>query len=151
MRPAVPSDLPFVLRWERDYIRTVEPGSEAGWTRAIDRNLELWISCLSRTRVVEAAGEPAGSVMWMPTGASATLVGIHVDPAHRGRGLGRALLAAFTGQARAEGFGELRLGVHRSNPAVRLYEADGYRRTGEDGAYVLYARPTMPCGDQQPL
>ena len=36
----------MVFRAERDYIRDVEPAAEAGWTRALDQNLELWVGCL---------------------------------------------------------------------------------------------------------
>ncbi|MDX3093371.1 GNAT family N-acetyltransferase [Streptomyces sp. ME01-24h] len=141
-RPARPADLPHLLRWERDYIRTVEPAAEAGWTEAIDRNLALWVDCLDRTLVLEADGEPGGSTMWMPSDGKAMLIGIHVVPALRRRGFGRLLLDTFAAQARAAGHATLALGVHRANPALHLYEGAGYRRTGEDGDYVLMERPT---------
>ncbi|MFE0632492.1 GNAT family N-acetyltransferase [Streptomyces sp. NPDC058864] len=143
-RPARPADLPHLLRWEREYIRTVEPAAEAAWTGAIDRNLALWVECLDRTLVLEAEGEPGGSMMWMPTDGRATLVGIHVVPALRRRGYGRLLLDAFAAQAREAGHGTLALGVHRANPARRLYEEAGYRHTGEDGDYLLMERPATP-------
>ncbi|MFE2540773.1 GNAT family N-acetyltransferase [Actinacidiphila glaucinigra] len=155
-RPARPADLPHLLRWERDYIRTVEPAAEAAWTEAIDRNLAMWVECLDRTLILEAGGEPGGSMMWMPTHAAdstggtsgtdgtATLIGIHVVPALRRRGFGRLLLDAFAEQARAAGHATLALGVHRANPALRLYEDAGYRHTGEDGDYLLMERPATP-------
>lgn len=149
-RPARPADLPHLLRWERDYIRTVEPAAEAAWTGAIDRNLALWVECLDRTLVLEADREPGGSMMWMPTNATddadgtATLIGIHVVPALRRRGFGRLLLDAFAAQARAAGHAALALGVHRANPARRLYEDAGYRHTGEDGDHLLMERPATP-------
>lgn len=152
-RPARPADLPHLLRWERDYIRTVEPAAEAAWTGAIDRNLALWVQCLDRTLILEAEGEPGGSMMWMPTDGSdgtdstdgtATLIGIHVVPALRRRGFGRLLLDAFAAQARAAGRTTLALGVHRANPARRLYEDAGYRHTGGDGDYLLMERPATP-------
>ncbi|MFI8185065.1 hypothetical protein ACIF70_31725 [Actinacidiphila glaucinigra] len=66
-RPARPADLPHLLRWERDCIRTAEPAAEAAWTGAIGRNLALRVECLDRALVLEADGEPGGSMMWTPT------------------------------------------------------------------------------------
>ena len=59
-------------------------------------------------------------------------VTIGVDDAHRGRGIGAALLAALAEAARAAGFEQLSLSVESTNPAVRLYERAGYRAVGED-------------------
>lgn len=144
-RPARPADLPHLLRWERDYMRAVEPAAEAAWTEAIDLNLGLWVECLDRTLVLEAGGGPGGSMMWMPADdGKALLVGLHVVPALRRRGFGRLLLDAFAAQARAAGHGTLTLGVHRVNPALHLYEGAGYHRTGEDGDYLLLERPSAP-------
>lgn len=141
LRPASAADLPLIYRAERDYVRAVEPTSEAGWTAATDRNLELWVDNLATTTVLELGGEAAGFVMWRgePTGA-ALVITIQVLPAFRRRGLGRQLLDVVTEQARAQGLGSVALGVHRDNPAVRLYESAGLLPTGTDGEYVLYAR-----------
>ncbi|WP_405769963.1 hypothetical protein OG539_35365 [Actinacidiphila glaucinigra] len=59
-RPARPADLPHLLRWERDCIRTAEPAAAAA-------NLALRVECLDRALVLEADGEPGGSMMWTPT------------------------------------------------------------------------------------
>ncbi len=141
LRPAGAADLPLIYRSERDYMRAIEPAGEAGWTAATDRNLELWVDNLATTTVLELAGEAAGFVMWRaePSGAALVLT-VQVLPAFRRRGLGRRLLDVVTDQARAQGLRSVTLGVHRDNPAVRLYEAAGFRRTGTDGEYLLYAR-----------
>jgi ribosomal protein S18 acetylase RimI-like enzyme len=141
LRPASAADLPLIYRAERDYVRAIEPTSEAGWTRATDRNLELWVDNLATTTVLELDGAPAGFVMWRaePSGA-ALVITIQVLPAFRRRGLGRQLLDLVAEQARTQGLGPVTLGVHRDNPAVRLYEAAGFLPTGTDGKYVLYAR-----------
>ena len=131
----------MVHRAERDYMRAVEPTREAGWTAATERNLRLWVDNLATTTVLELDDEAAGFVMWRaePTGA-ALVITLQVLPAFRRRGLGRRLLDVVTEQARARGLGPVTLGVHRDNPAVRLYEGAGFLRTGTDGEYVLYAR-----------
>lgn len=51
------------------------------------------------------------------------------DPAYRGLGIGEAMVRSVIGIARAEGAGELWLGVGENNlPAVRLYRKLGFER-----------------------
>jgi ribosomal protein S18 acetylase RimI-like enzyme len=144
LRPAVPADLPVIFRAERDYIRDIEPGQEAAWTEATDRNLELWIANLDRTTMLLAgtAASTAGFVMWVPDPAyragAATLVTIQVRPEYRRRGYGRTLLGVFAGQGAKAGYRLLHLGVHKDNPARALYEQAGYQPAGSDGDYLLY-------------
>ncbi|MFD1946334.1 GNAT family N-acetyltransferase [Nocardioides aestuarii] len=144
LRPATTADLPTILRYERDYVRTIEPHALRGWTESIDQNLQLWIECLSTTVVLEVAGsedaDPAGLAMWLVEGEAATLVTIHVAPRHRRSGFGRLLLEAFETRAAAGGSRVLKLGVHRDNPARALYERAGYGVVGTDGDYVLFER-----------
>lgn len=145
LRRATVDDLPAILRYERDYVLTIEPDSAAGWTEAIDRNLQLWIECLGTTVVLElpeSAGDadPAGFVMWHQEGTEATVVTIQVARHHRRAGHGRTLLEAFEQRAAAGGARVLRLGVHRDNPARALYERTGYDPVGPDGDYVLFER-----------
>ncbi len=66
------------------------------------------------------------------------LVGVHVAPAHRGRAIGRALVAAVIDHARAHVV-LLQAGVGVDNaPALRLYESLGFRRYGlEDKALLV--------------
>ncbi|MER5699522.1 GNAT family N-acetyltransferase [Streptomyces mirabilis] len=119
---------------------TIEPAHLTAWTEAIDRNLELWIANLERSVVAELGGERVGYANWAPTGDAATLVTIHVADSARRQGLGGRLMARFAESARASGRTELRLGVHRDNPARQLYESCGYVRVGEDGDCLLYGR-----------
>jgi [ribosomal protein S18]-alanine N-acetyltransferase len=74
----------------------------------------------------------------------ARLYSLAVDPDARGLGLARTLLAAAEAEARRRGAAALTLEVRVDNrPAVRLYEALGYRGRGrrcdyyEDGADAL--------------
>ncbi|MGH3253567.1 MAG: GNAT family N-acetyltransferase [Trebonia sp.] len=142
LRPAAPADLPVIFRAERNYIKDFEPGQEAAWTEAIDRNLELWIANLDRTTMLLAGTGTAGFVSWMPDPAyradAATLVTIQVRPEYRRRGYGRTLLGAFAEQGAKAGYRLLHLGVHKDNPARALYEQAGYQPAGSDGDYLLY-------------
>nr|WP_246324553.1 GNAT family N-acetyltransferase [Petropleomorpha daqingensis] len=134
----------MVYRAELAYIRDVEPDAEPAWIRATDRNLELWVANLLRTTVAEVAGEPAGFVMWMPTGQTATVVTVQVLPEFRRCGLGRRLLDRVVADADGR---SVELGVHRANPARALYERAGFTRVSERGDYLMYRRDrtTLPA------
>lgn len=62
---------------------------------------------------------------------------MYVSPAERGRGIGRALLAALEAEARALGIVRLVLETGDRQPeAVALYEHAGFSRTAPFGEYV---------------
>jgi GNAT superfamily N-acetyltransferase len=87
--------------------------------------------------VAEAGGEPAGAawLRFLPesdpgygfVAADVPELSIGVMPAWRGRGLGRTLLRALAGQARAAGIPKISLGVERKNFARQLYLSEGYQ------------------------
>ncbi|SFT97490.1 Acetyltransferase (GNAT) family protein [Geodermatophilus amargosae] len=143
-RAATRADLLLVEEAERAYVRDVEPGQEAAWTAALDRNRALWRANPGRTTVLEVDGAPAGFVTWTPDRGAALVVTVQVLPRFRRRGLGRLLLEECAWRAAAAGCGEVRLGVHRDNPARALYEGAGFAPAGEDGAYLLYRRTAVP-------
>jgi ribosomal protein S18 acetylase RimI-like enzyme len=74
---------------------------------------------------------------------------LDVDPAHRNKGIGGALLDWAEAQAREQGFKQMSLTTTTNNPARRLYERhgfyiaetltdDAYRRyTGIDGRHLM--------------
>lgn len=71
---------------------------------------------------------------------SATLWGMWVDPTQRRKGLGRELVEAVAGWARAAGAHSLRLAVtdcEQSRPAASLYGSLGFYRDGRAGAARL--------------
>ena len=62
---------------------------------------------------------------------SVQVITVWTDPAVRGKGVSRALMADVLAWARTTGTPRLRLWVTETNePAVRLYESLGYQRTG---------------------
>lgn len=60
-------------------------------------------------------------------------LGVAVTQAHRGQGVGAALLRALTDHAGRAGFRALSLSVSTDNPARRLYEALGFERLHDVG------------------
>ncbi len=62
---------------------------------------------------------------------SAQIVSVWVDPAHRRRGVARALTSAALHGARSRGFETVHLWVTETNPGARaLYEGLGFAATG---------------------
>ena len=67
-----------------------------------------------------------------PDTAGAVLVGMFVESAERGHGVGVALVGAVVAWAQARGAANLRLWVTATNDsAIALYDKCGFRRTGE--------------------
>jgi ribosomal protein S18 acetylase RimI-like enzyme len=86
--------------------------------------------------VVEVDGERAGRLYVHRGPSDIRIMDIAIAPAHRGRGIGTALLAALTDEARASGR-KLSIHVEQNNPARGLYERLGFEPAGEHGVYVL--------------
>jgi ribosomal protein S18 acetylase RimI-like enzyme len=84
--------------------------------------------------VIELDGRVVGMVSGGPsnrTGA-AVLTSLWVDPSARGMGIGDRLVQTVVERSKAEGFGLLLLWVAEGNiHAERLYERNGFSRTGE--------------------
>jgi putative acetyltransferase len=80
--------------------------------------------------LVTDTGEIAGSVGLLPVGTDGVeLRKMYLGRAWRGRGLGRALLAAALGEARRRGFRRVVLETASVlREAIRLYERAGFRR-----------------------
>jgi ribosomal-protein-alanine N-acetyltransferase len=66
---------------------------------------------------------------------------IAVDPSHRGRGIGAALLERFVEASRARGAQRLFLEMREGNPAESLYRRHGFASVGRRRAY--YRRGTV--------
>jgi len=56
-----------------------------------------------------------------------------VLPAHRGRGIGSALIRALEAEARDRGIGRLSLSVERDNRAAALYRRLGFKPLAREG------------------
>ncbi len=100
-------------------------------------------------------GEPAGLATCFrgfSTFAARPLINVHdfyVVPALRGRGIGRALLAAVERKARETGCCKLTLEVLENNtPARRLYETCGFSQAQyvETAGKAIFLWKLLPAG-----
>ncbi|MEU9104157.1 GNAT family N-acetyltransferase [Streptomyces xanthophaeus] len=102
----------------------------------------------ARTYVALDDGQVCGfaAVGYAPWNRRLTVEDIEVAPAHRGRGIGRALMECAAGFARERGAEHLWLEVSSANaPAVHAYRRMGFTLCGLDTA--LYAG-TPAAGEQ---
>jgi GNAT superfamily N-acetyltransferase len=114
--------------------------AEGAVQRALDESAELLPDGADTARMlifraIAEDGRPVGRA-WVALDHpraepdTAFLYDIEVDEAERGKGFGRALLAAVEEAVRATGVGALTLNVFDSNGvATSLYESSGYATT----------------------
>ncbi len=116
---------PLVEQILRDYLATREPGVERAW-------------------IAEAEGVRAGSMFCVKgPGRDAKLRLFLLDPAMRGRGLGRRMLDLCLRHARDRGFAGLTLWTHESHRAAcALYRSAGLRCVGSR-AVVSFGQPLI--------
>jgi GNAT superfamily N-acetyltransferase len=86
--------------------------------------------------VIERGGEAIGRLYLARWRAEHRIVDIALLPAHRGGGLGTALLADLLDEAAAVGKA-VTIHVEKFNPAMSLYRRLGFVAAGEEGAYDL--------------
>ena len=93
---------------------------------------------LPRILVLDEGGEVPGYVYWQVYGPTAHVTHLVIDPRHRGRGAGRALMDAVRARVVGEGCARWYLHVKRDNAAaIRLYERCGLRITIETWSLSL--------------
>lgn len=135
-RPALDEQAMLLNQYEQHFAGDRAPDL-AGGTASIDHLHRTVARSEGAVRVAELDGQVVGHmVMWfdrMPPFVRAELrdyayLGdLFVREAHRGQGIGRALIAEAETLARARGVPRLLLGVLTGNPAEAAYRALGYR------------------------
>jgi ribosomal-protein-alanine N-acetyltransferase len=78
---------------------------------------------------------PAGFSLTRAVIGEAELLLLAVDPRYRRQGVGAALLRAVLADCETGGVEKIHLEVRAGNPAVRLYEGEGFVKVGERRGY----------------
>ncbi len=90
--------------------------------------------------VAEQRGVVGGYAIGLSAGEEGEILNLGVAPAHRGKGVGRALAAGMLAALRERGAQTVYLEVRASNAvARRLYESLGFREVARRARY--YRRP----------
>jgi RimJ/RimL family protein N-acetyltransferase len=94
----------------------------------------------ARFDVIELEGRPIGRLYVDRRPDAVLIVDIALLPAHRGAGIGTAILRGLLAEAAASGR-PVRIHVEANNPALRLYRRLGFVRVADHGVYHLMECP----------
>jgi ribosomal protein S18 acetylase RimI-like enzyme len=140
--PAGPADANAVTAVVRsayaEYVERIgrEPAPMTADHAALIAAGEVWVA--------RDGADLVGVLVLRPDGPSLLLENVAVAPAHRGRGIGRALIGFAEERARAGGFAAVTLYTNeRMTENLGMYPALGYAETGrrvEDGFARVYFR-----------
>jgi GNAT superfamily N-acetyltransferase len=117
-----------------------------GGPQALERALDLFLARpeLGFVWIAEVDGEVAGAcvvcyaISTSRGGVVAKLDDVTIDSAHRGRGVGTAMLRALAQHLRDTGIGRIDTACHRGNAgAWRFYARLGYRPLDEERIALL--------------
>ena len=146
LRPATPADLPAIGRLGALLVRLHHEFDPARFIAATPQTEQGYGSFLgtqlAKPNVVVLVAEQDGAVLGYTysgvegrdymslRGPAGVLYDIVVDPAHRGRGVGRMLLDATLAALKARGAPQVVLSTaERNETAQRLFARAGFRRT----------------------
>lgn len=155
LRPATPDDREFVeltlftaLAWDPEDpippmdVVTSHPKIAVyheGWMRPGDAGVVAEVDGefvgMAYCRVFEDGSDSQGFY-----DAETPELAVGVDAAHRGQGIGEALITKLHEMIAADGVARMSLSVDARNPALRLYERLGYQKvrgTDHDAVMVL--------------
>lgn len=157
IRPAGTDDVGFLRAmlvaaacWRPDPRPPPPPPDELLALPEIARYLDGFPRAGDHGLIADIDARPVGAVWWRRftaddhgwgfVDAATPELSIALDAAHRGRGIGSALLAAGFVQARLDGHDRLSLSVELDNPARRLYLRAGFVEVArEDGGATMVA------------
>ena len=124
VRPAEEDDIARVVRLEKEIF------SDA-WSEDSVRSHMAGAANVGLALFVPDIPDAAGYLLGMIVCDEAEVYRVAADPAFRRRGIGSRLLSAFLDTCASRGVKQVSLEVRSRNlPAVRMYEAAGFRQSG---------------------
>jgi len=145
LRPAHPGDFPFCERLyfaEMDHII-----SQLGLDMARQRESFARQWHVAEVRIITMSGEDIGWLQTKTTDGTLFLGQLYISGHKQRQGIGTRVLQILIEEARRAGK-PVTLGAVKINPARRLYERLGFRRTHED-EHKVYMR-LEPGGGSRP-
>lgn len=143
IRPANADDLPTIERivaaaYSKYILRIGKPpGPMLDDYAAHIRAHTIWIT-----------DDNSGIIVLLPEPDHLLLENIAVDPAHHGKGIGRALMEFADAEASRRAYPEIRLYTHETmTENIALYHRTGWEETGrstQDGYNRVFFRKTVP-------
>ncbi|WP_380156338.1 GNAT family N-acetyltransferase [Kineococcus sp. R86509] len=145
LRKRTEADTATVVRWIPDAAALYRfAGPWLTWPLTTEQLNDVTARPGATAWVLDSSDGVAGHVQLTPTDHAVRLGRVLVDPAQRGRGLGRQLVALAVEQARSQGAGRVDLGVLGDNwSARRIYEALGFVPAAdpEPSGVIMMTRP----------
>jgi GNAT superfamily N-acetyltransferase len=144
IEPACEQDVPLVLSFIRKLAEYERRAHEVSATEEGLREALFGARPIIEVLLAYNGHEPVGFALFFPIFSTFRgrpglfLEDLFVDPAHRGQGIGTALLAALAGVARERGCIRLEWWVLKWNqPALQFYKRLGATEVDEWGVYRL--------------
>lgn len=153
LRPATVADVPAVLRCIRGLAEFERLAHECLATEALLHDTLFGPAPAAEVVLATHGDDTAGFALWFRSYSTFLarpgiyLEDLFVFPEHRGRGLGRRLLAHLAGIAVERGYGRLEWSVLDWNAdAIRFYESLGATPLNEWTTYRLAGSPLAALG-----
>ncbi len=134
LRDVTPADIPLVLHFVRALAEYERLLHEAVATEQDFRNLLFGTPARAEALIAEWDGAPVGLALWYYS--VSTFLGrpslyvedVFVEPAHRNKGIGRAIFTHLAGRALQQGCGRMEWSVLDWNaPSIAFYRSIGAR------------------------
>ena len=138
-RPANDSDLPFLLDLR---LQTMDEHYIAsGVHLSRDEHMQRVLNRFDCAEIIVVDGRASGLLKLDRNGTDWHLIQIQLVPDLQRRGLATQLLAKIIAEASSLG-ASIRLGVLKTNPALRLYERLGFLVVGETSDSIKMQLPS---------
>ncbi len=157
IRPARPGDAELLVHLVRELAVYEKLERHAVATPEAFQQHLLGPEHAAEAAIAEVAGEPVGFALWFTTFSTFRgrpglyLEDIFVIPQHRGRGIGKALLASVAQRAVERGCGRLEWSVLNWNaPAIGFYRGLGAKPMDEWTVYRIDDEPLQRLAKMAP-